>query len=47
MIFSIFMTILMAVWLFTGLYAAFMTIRDDIRSEKERKQKMVTTNDNN
>ena len=36
MIFSIFMTILMAVWLFTGLYAAFMTIRDDIRSEKEK-----------
>ena len=47
MIFSIFMTILMAVWLFTGLYAEFMKIRDDIRSEKERKQKMVNTNDNN
>ena len=41
MIFSIFMTILMAVWLFTGLHAAFMTIRDDIR------QKMVNANDNN
>ena len=47
MIFSIFMTILMAVWLFTGLDAEIMTIRDDIRSEKERKQKMVNTNDNN
>ena len=47
MIFSIVMTILMAVWLFIGLYSEFMTIRDDIRSEKERKQKKVNTNDNN
>ncbi|MCK1226931.1 MULTISPECIES: hypothetical protein [Streptococcus] len=43
---TIFFYSLIGIYLFFGLYLNYMTIRDDIRREKERKAEKKQQNDN-